>query len=153
MHLKLKVFEAVEDKALRLAQNLTMAKSEFNQFMRLRNELVIAAEYFAREKNLSPVLIGTMSKDLHEQLKLAHKVVDIVDRANRKIFVTLLRYRVGKTESSYAQVQLLARKKKDEKLKKIVSVNYKLEENVFLLDVTKTVYDNFITYQPNCKFP
>ena len=57
------------------------------------------------------MLIPTMSKDMDEQLKLAHKVVDVVDGANKKKFVTLLRYNVDKLESSYAQVRLFARKK------------------------------------------
>ena len=48
-----------------------MKKADFNRFMRLRNQLANAAENFAREKNLTPVLIPTMSKDLDEQLKLA----------------------------------------------------------------------------------
>ena len=56
-----------------------------------------------------------MSKDMDEQLKLAHKVVDVVDGANRKICVTLLRYSVDKPESSYAKVRLFARKNEDEK--------------------------------------
>ena len=67
------------------------------------------------------LLIPTMSKDMDEQLKLAHKVVDVVNRANRKICVTLLRYNVDKPESSYAQVQLFARKK-DEKFQQVVYV-------------------------------
>ena len=83
-----------------------MGEADFNQFMRLRNQLVNAAESFAREENLTPLLLATMSKDMNEQLKLAHKVVDIVDRANRKIFVILLRYNVDKPEISYAQVQI-----------------------------------------------
>ena len=62
-----------------------MGEADFNQFMRLRNPLVNAAENFAREENLTPVQIPTMSKDMDEQLKLAHEVVDVVDRANRKI--------------------------------------------------------------------
>ena len=49
--------------------------------------------------------------DMDDQIKLAHKVVDVVDRANRKICVTLLRYNVDKSESSYGQVQFFARKK------------------------------------------
>ena len=53
-------------------------------------QLVNAAENFAREENLTPVVIPTMSKDMDEQLKLSHKVVDILNRANRKIRVTLL---------------------------------------------------------------
>ena len=57
-----------------------------------------------------------MSRDMDEQIKLAHKAVDVVDRANRKICVTVLRYNVDKPESSYAQVQLFARKREDEKV-------------------------------------
>ena len=64
----------------------------------------------------------TMSKDMDEQLKLDHKVVDIVDRANRKICVTLLRYNVDKPESSYAQVQCFAKKKENEMFQQVVYV-------------------------------
>ena len=67
------------------------------------------------QESLTPLLIPTRSRDMDEQLKLAHKVVDVVDRKNRKICVTLLRYSVDKPESSYAQVRLIERKKGDEK--------------------------------------
>ena len=76
-----------------------MGEADFNQFMRLWNQLVNAAENFAREENLIPVLIPTVSKNMDEQLKLSHKVVDVVDLANKKICVTLLRYNVDKPES------------------------------------------------------
>ena len=105
-----------------------MGEADFNQFMRLRNLLVNSAEKLAREENLTPVLIPKMSRDMDEQLKLAHKVVDVVDRTNRKICVTLLRYNVDKPENSYAQVRLFARKKEDEKFQQVVYVKYKLEE-------------------------
>ena len=72
-----------------LVQNLTMGGADFNQFMQFRNKLVNAAKNFARAENLTPVLIPTTSKDMAEQLNLTHKVVDVVDRANRKICVTL----------------------------------------------------------------
>ena len=68
-----------------------MGEADFKQFMRLSNQLVNAAENFAGEEKLIPVLIPTMSKDMVEQLKLAQKVVDILNRANRKICVTVLR--------------------------------------------------------------
>ena len=57
-----------------------------------------------------------MSKDMDEKLKLAHKVVDVADRA-KNISVTLLLYSLDKPESSYAQVPLFARKKDDEKFR------------------------------------
>ena len=146
LDVKLKVFRKDDKKEFRLVQDLTMVEADFNQFMRLRNQLVNAAENFAREETLTPVL---MSKDMDDQIKLAHKVVDIVDRANRKICVTLLRYNVDKPESSYAQVRLFARKK-DKKFQQVVYLNNKLEEFIFLLDVMNSVYDKVITNQPNC---
>ena len=96
MDVKLKVFNKGDNKEFRLVQTLTMGEADFNQFMRLRNQLVNAAENFARREHLTPVLIPTKSKDMDEQLKLAHKIVELVDRANKKICVTLLRYNVDK---------------------------------------------------------
>ena len=150
LDVKLKVFRKDDKKEFRLVQNLTMGETDFNQFMRLRNQLVNAAENFAREENLTPVLIPTMSKDIDEQLELAHKVINVVDRAKRKICVTLLRYNVDKPESFYAQVRLFARKNEDEKFQQVVYVNYKLEEFIYLLDVMNSVYDKVITNQPIC---
>ena len=114
--MKLKVFKKDDNKEFRLVENPTMGEADFNQFIRLRNKPVIAEENFAREENLRPVLMPTMSKDMNEQVELANKVVDVVDRANKKTCVTLLRYIVDKLESSYAQVGFFARKKEDEKL-------------------------------------
>ena len=65
---------------------------------------------------------------MDEHFKLAHKVVDVVYRANRKICVTLLRYSVDKPEISYAQVRIFAMKKVEEKFQQIVFVNYNFEE-------------------------
>ena len=127
-----------------------MGEANFNQFMRLRSQLLIAAENFAREKHLSPVLIPAISKDINEQLKLAHNLVDVVDRANRKVCVTLLRYGVDKPESSYAQVRLFARKTKDEKFQRSVYVNYKLEEFIYPLDEMISVHDKIFTNQLSC---
>ena len=41
---KLKVFRTGDKKEFRLVQNPTMGEADFNQFMRLRNQLVNAAE-------------------------------------------------------------------------------------------------------------
>ena len=71
MDVKLNVFKKDDNKAFRLVQNLTMGEADFNQFIRLRNQLVIAAENFARDESLSPGLIPTMPKDMDEQVKLA----------------------------------------------------------------------------------
>ena len=94
----LKVIKKDDNKEFRLVQSLTMGEADFKQFMRLRNQLVNAAENFARGESFTPVLIPTMSKDMDGQFKLAHKLVDKVDRANRKICVTLLWCNVDKPE-------------------------------------------------------
>ena len=49
LDVKLKVFKKNENKEFRLVKNLTMGEADFNQFMRLRNQLVNAAETFAGE--------------------------------------------------------------------------------------------------------
>ena len=82
MDVKLKEFKKGDNKEFRLVPNLTMGAAVFSQFMRLRIQLVVAAENFAKEENLSAVLLPTMSKDMDEQLKLFHKVVNVVDCAN-----------------------------------------------------------------------
>ena len=149
LDVKLKVFRK-DDKSSVWSKILEKGEADFNHFMRLRNQLVNAAENFAREENLTPVPIPTMSRNMDEQLKLAHKVVDVVDRTNGKICVTLLRYNVDNPESSYAQVRLFARKKEDEKFQQVVSVKYKLEEFIYLPDVMNSVYGKVITNEPIC---
>ena len=126
-----------------------MGEVDFNQFIRQRKQLVVAADNFLREQNLSPVLQSTLSKDMEEQLKLVQKVIDVVDRPNRKICVTLLRYKVDNPDTSYAQVRFFGRKKEEEIFQQFVYVNYRLDEFVYLLDVMNSVYDKVIANQPN----
>ena len=116
LEIKLKLFKR-EDKnsEFRLRQKLSLGEAHSNQFFRQRNQLVVAADNFLREQTLSSVLQSTLSKDMEELLKLVPKVVDVVDRANRRICVTLLRYKPDNPETSYAQVHLFGRKKEEEK--------------------------------------
>ena len=130
-----------------------MGEADFNQFIRQRNQLVVAADNFLREQSLSPVLQSTLSKDMEEQLKLVHKVIDVVDRPNRRNCVTLLRYKADNPETSYAQVRLFGREKEEEeKFQQTVYVNYKLDDFIYLLDVMNSVYDKVIANQPICNF-
>ena len=87
---------------------------------------------------------------MEEQLKLVHKVIDIVDGPKRRICVTLRRYKVDNLDTSYAQVRLFGRKREEEKFHQIVYVNYKLHEFVYLPDVRNSVYDKVIANQPIC---
>ena len=151
LDIKLKLFKREDKNAeFRLRQNFSMGEADFNQFIRQRNQLVVAADNFLREQNLPPVLQSTLSIDMEEQLKFVHKVIDVVDCPNRKICVTLLRYKVDNPDTSYAQVRLFGRKTEEEKIQQIVYVNHKLDEFLYLLDVMNSVYDKVIANQPKC---
>ena len=150
LDIKLKVLKREDRNAeFRLRQNLSMVEADFNQFIRQRNQLVVAADNFLT-KNLSPVFQSTLSKDMEEQLKLVHKVIDVVDLPNRRICVTRLRYKEDNPEKSYAQVRLFGRKNEDEKFQQFVYVNYKPDEYIYLLDNMNSMYDKVIANQPNC---
>ena len=74
LDIKLKVFKREDENAeFGLRQNLSMGEADFNQFVRQRNQLVVAADNFLREQNLPPVLQSTLSKDMEEQLKLVSR--------------------------------------------------------------------------------
>ena len=47
---KLKIFKEDDNKEFQLVQNLTTGEADFIQFMRLRNQLVIAAENWLETK-------------------------------------------------------------------------------------------------------
>ena len=51
LDVKLKVLKRNENKQFRLAQNLTMGEADFNQFLRLKNQLVVAVRDFSKEEN------------------------------------------------------------------------------------------------------
>ena len=128
LDIKLKLFKREnKDAEFWLRRNLRMGRVDFNQFFWQRNQLVVVADTFLREPNLSTALQSTLSKDMEEPLKLVHKVIYVVDCPTERICATLLRYRVDNPETSYAQVRLFGRKKEEEKFQQIVYVNYKLD--------------------------
>ena len=100
-----------------------MGEADFIQFIRLRNQLVVAVRDFSREEDLSPVQVKLLAKDMEEQLKLTHRFVEVVDQPHRSIWVTMLRYDVEKPETSYVQVRLFGRRRDEEKFNQNVYVN------------------------------
>ena len=150
MDVKLKVFKRDEDKPFRLAQNLTMRETDLKQFIRLRNQLVAAVRDFIKEENLPAVQVRLLAKDMEEQLRLTHKVLEVVDRPHGKISVTMLRYNEEKSETSCVQVRLFGRRKNEEKFNQIAHVNYIFDEFICLLDVVNSVYDKVIANEPLC---
>ena len=127
-----------------------MGQADFNQFIRLRNQLVVAIRDFSKEEILPPVQVKLLAKDMEEQLKLKHKVVEIVDWPHRKTSVTMLRYNVEKPETSYVEVRLFGRRKDEDIFNQIVHVTYKLDEFIYLIDVMNSVYDKVFANEPLC---
>ena len=91
LDVKLKVFKRDENKQFRLAQDLTMGEADFNQFIRLRNQLVVEVRDFSKEESLPAVQVKLLAKDMEGQLKLTQRGVEVFDRPHRKICVTVLR--------------------------------------------------------------
>ena len=79
LNVKWKMFKKDESKQFRLAQILTMGEADFNQFIRLRIQLVVAVRDFSKEENLPPVQVKLLAKDMEELLKLTPRVVEVVD--------------------------------------------------------------------------
>ena len=87
---------------------------------------------------------------MEEQLKLVHKLIDVVDCPNRRTCETLLRYNADNPETSYAQFRLFGRKKEEENFLQFVYINYKFDEIVYHFDVMNSMYDKVNANQPIC---
>ena len=127
LDVKLKVFQIDDNIDFHLTQNLTIGEAEFNQVIRIRNQLSGSAGNVRKEKSLCSGQTPTMSKYMYEQLKPAHNLADVVDLARGKICVTLLQYKV-KPQSSNGQVQFFPGKKEDKKFQQNVYVIRKHDE-------------------------
>ena len=97
-------------------------------------------EKWQRGKLVSSADMPTMSKDMDDQLKVAHK----------RVCVTPLRYSVYKPEKPYAIVRVFARKREARSFSNCRS-GKKLQEFIYLIDVMNSVIDKVTTKQPILK--
>ena len=77
---------------------------------------------------MSYINVVGLSRDIEEQLKHDHKVIEIAEGAKRKVCVTLLRYKEDNPETSYAQIRLFTRMTEEENFQQLVYVKYKSDE-------------------------
>ena len=145
LNVNIEVFKKKYNKNFQLLGNLKAREADAHYI-----RPVAAAENYRKVENLSPVLIQTTSEEMVESLQLVHELVDVVDRENRKLCVTLLRYNADKPESSFVQVRVFAGKREEKKSQQIVYVNFKLEGFFSLLDVKNSVYDKITTKENYC---
>ena len=66
MDVKFNVFKKDDNRGFCPNQKITTGESDFNQFLRLINELSLAAKNIRRDQNLSFIRITTKSKVLDE---------------------------------------------------------------------------------------
>ena len=131
-------------------QCVSLGQYDFKQFLRLRNQLIVAADNFTKEENLPYINVVGLSRDIDEQLKHVHKVIEIAEGTKRKVCVTLLRYKEDNPETSYAQIRLFTRRTEEENFQQLVYVNYKIDEFIYLLDVMNSVCDQVRDNKPLC---
>ena len=84
---------------------------------------------------------------MDEQIELAHKVVDVVDRAN-KFLCDSAAVLCGQVRIFLCSSPILCKEEEDETFQQIVYVNYKLEDFIYLLDVMNSVFDKVISNKP-----
>ena len=124
------MFKEVDNKDFRSVQNKTMRESVFKQILRLRKQQIAAANFFGRDQRSFKRQIETMSIDMEEQLMFIHKMVEVVERTIRKMWLTLLQCNAVKPEISYAQVRMIARKGDQYFFLQIFYVNYNFQKLV-----------------------
>ena len=118
-YLDRKFFKTNENEDFRIGRIVTMGVLVLNQFMRMKNLLVFAAEKFNGEQNLTPLPITRMSENMEKQLKLVHNVAEFKDRPNKRICVTMLRQNPEKPEKHMLESDILQERRRKRFFKKL----------------------------------
>ena len=100
LEIHFKVFKKDIASEFKLYQCVSLGQYDFKQFLRLRNQLIVAADNFTKEEKLPYINVVGLSRDIGERLKHVHKVIEIVEGAKRKVCVTLLRHKEDNPETS-----------------------------------------------------
>ena len=140
LEVQFKVFKKDIANKFKRYQCVSLGQYDFKQFLRLRNQLIT----LQKEENLPYINVVGLSRDIDEQLKHVHKVIEIAEGTKRKVCVTLLRYKEDNPETSYAQIRLFTRRTEEENFQQFVYVNYKIDEFINLLVVMNSVCDQVL---------
>ena len=122
LEIHFKVFRKDIANEFKRYQCVSLGQYDIKQFLRLRNQLIVAADNFTKEENLPYINVVGLSRDLGEQLKHVHKVIEIAEGVKRKKCVTLLRCKKDNPETSYAQIRLFPRRKEEENFHQLCEV-------------------------------
>ena len=108
--------------------------------------MIVTADNFRKKENSPYINVVGLSRDIDEQLKHVHKVIEIAEGAKLKVCVTLLRYKEDNPETSYAQIRLVTGRTEEKNFQQLVYVKYKIDEFKYLLDVMNSVCDQVQQY-------
>ena len=100
LEIHFKIFKKAIANEFKRYQCVSLGQYDFKQFLRLRDQLIVAADNFTKEENLPNIKDVGLSSDIGEQLKHVHKVIEIAEGAKFKVCVTLLRYKEDNPETS-----------------------------------------------------
>ena len=126
-----------------------MEKAKFNQFIWLRNQLVIASQIFGRDERVFLVLMPTMSKKgwtTQSNPQGGWRCRSPL----QKDLCDSIPLDLGQARDCICQVLLFAGKKEDVKFQQYVYVNFKLEDFIYLLEVMNSVFFDVFNNQPIC---
>ena len=87
LEVQFKVFKKYIANEFKQYQCVSLGQCHFKEFLRLRNQLIVAADNFTKEENLPYIIVVGLSRDIDEQLKHVHKVIVIAEGTKRKVCV------------------------------------------------------------------
>ena len=99
-----------------------MGDSDSNQFMPLRNQLIVVVDNFGGDRKRFPTQTTTVSKEMEDKLTLVQEKNQVVGRRNDANFLILMQNKMNEPESSYAQFRLFARKNEEKKFQSFADV-------------------------------
>ena len=149
LDVKLKVFKKDENKKFRLAQNLARWETDFNQFIRLTNQLVVAVRDFSKEENLPPVKVKLLAKAWSSTLNL-HTICRNCWWTTQKDLCDYAALQSGEAGDAICSSAIDWKKKGGRKTIQIVYVIYKPDEFISSLVVMYSVYDKIFASDLLC---
>ena len=120
LEIHFKVFKKDITNEFKRYQCVSLEQYDLKQFLRLQNQLILAADNFIKEENLPYINVVGLSRDIDNQLKHVHRVIEIAEGAKRKVCVTMQRYKEDNPETSYAQIRLFTRRTEEENFQQLV---------------------------------
>ena len=84
LEIHFKVFKKGIANKFKRYQCVSLGHYDFKQFLMLRNQLIVTVDNFTKKEILPYIKVVGMSRDIGEQLKHVHKVIEIAEGPSAK---------------------------------------------------------------------